>query len=143
MLYLVLVVLVAFSCKKTENEPENSQLWIKVSDAIPDFIVSFNSENVKSTGNTYVVTYTNKVFAPNLRIGTVTKNGTTETCVLVYDSKGETGEITFETTDHKVLTTKGFKSGEKRYIEVLCNSGGAFAVQDRDITILNEIIWVN
>ena len=140
---LVLVVFIVFSCKKTETEPENSQLWIKVSESVPDFTISFDSQNIKSTGNTYVVSYTNKIFAPNLKMGTVTDNGTTGTCVMVYDSKGETGEITFETADHKVLTTKGFKSGEIRCIEVMYNSGGAITVHDRDISILNVIIWVN
>jgi hypothetical protein len=142
MAYLVLVVLIIFSCKKTENEPESSQLWIKVSESVPDFIISFKSENVKST-DTYVVSYTNKIFAPTLKMGTVTDNGNIETWVLVYNSYSETAEITFETADHKLLTTKGFKSGEKRCIEVMCNSGGAIAVQDIDISILNEIIWVN
>jgi hypothetical protein len=76
-------------------------------------------------------------------MGTITVNGTTETWVLVHDANGETDEITFETSDHKALTTKGFKSGEKRCIEVMCNSGGAIAVQDIDISILNKIIWIN
>jgi len=143
MAYLVLVVLSVISCKKTENEPESSQLWIKVSESVPDFIISFKSENVKSSGNTYVVSYTNKIFVPNLKMGTVTANGNNETWVLVHDSYGETDEITFETTDHKVLTTKGFKSGEKRCIEVMCNSGGDIGVENRDISILYEIIWVN
>ena len=141
MAYLVLVVFIIFSCKKTENEPESSQLWIKVSESVPDFIFSFKSQNVKSSGNTEV-SYINKIFTPNLKMGTVTQNGTTETWVLVYNSYSETDEITFQTAD-KVITTKGFKSGEKRCIDITCNSGGAIAVQDRDISILNEIIWVN
>lgn len=138
-----MVVLIVFSCKKTENEPESSQLWIKVSESVPDFVISFKSQNTKSTGNTYVVSYTNKIFAPNLKMGTVTENGNTETWVLVHNSYNETAEIIFETEDNKVIATSGFKSGEKRCIEVMCNSGEAIAVQDRDISILNEIIWVN
>jgi len=141
--YLVLIVLFAFSCKKTGNDPENSQLWIKVNESVPDLLISFENQNVNSIGNTYVVSYTNKIFVPNLKMGTVTDNGKTETWVLVHDSYGGTDEITFETTDHKVFTTKGFKSGEKRCIEVMCNSGGTIAVQDIDISILDEIIWVN
>lgn len=140
--YLVLAVVIIFSCKKTENDPESSQLWIKASESVPDFTISFKSENVKSTGKTNVIYYTNKIFAPTLKMGTATDNGNTETWVLVHNSFGETDEITFQTTD-KVLTTKGFKSGEKRCIEVMSNSGGSIAVQDRDISILNVIIWVN
>ena len=143
MAYLVLVVFIILSCKKTENEPESSELWIKVSESVPDFMISFKSENFKSSGKTYEVSYTKKIFVPNLKMGTVTDNGNTETWVMVYNSYGETDEITFQTADNKVLTTKGFKSGEKRCIEVMYNSGGAIAVQDIDISILNVIIWVN
>jgi len=140
---LILFFLIVYSCKKAENEPENSQLWIKVSESVPDFLISFKSKNNKTAGNTYVVTYTNKIFVPNLKMGVVTDKGIIETWVLVHNSYVETDEIIFQTADQKVITTHGFKSGERRCIEVENSSAGTFSVADRDISILNEIIWVN
>ena len=143
---LILVILgLLFSCKKAETflDSENSQLWIKVSNSVTDFNVSFNSQVLKSTANNYSVSYINKIFTPNLKSVNITDNGSTETWVLVHKSSDQTDEIIFKLSDNKILKAKGFKTGEKRFIEVIQTNGGAFSTQDRDIEMINKIIWVD
>jgi len=142
LFYLTLLIFIVFSCKKTETEPEISQLWIKVGIEIPDFTVSFKSLNHKSAF-TYVVTYTNNEFCPNLKSGNVMENGNTETWVLVHNSYNQTDEIVFRFSDSKVLRTRGFKFGEKRFIEVVFDQSGVVSIEDRDISTINEIIWID
>jgi hypothetical protein len=73
----------------------------------------------------------------------ITDKGNTETWVLVYKSADQCGEITFKFSDNEEHKAKGFKKGEKRCIEVIKTIGGAFSTQDRDIEMINKIIWID
>ena len=140
-----MVIFIAFSCKKAETtiDPESSQLWIKVGNSIPDFEISFNRLALKSTANNCIVSYVNKIFTPNLKSVDITDNGNTSTWVMVHKSSDQTDEITFKFSDKLVLKTRGFKKGEKRFIEVIQTVNGTFSTQDHDITMVNKIIWVD
>ena len=142
---LIILLLSIFSCKKdgTTADSKSTQLWINVSNSIPDFDISFNSQVLKSTANNCSVSYINKIFTPNLKSVNITNKDSTKTWVLVHKSSDQTDEIIFKLSDDKILKAKGFKTGEKRFIEVIQTNGGAFSTQDRDIEMINKIIWVD
>ena len=142
-LVLVLVLSQFGSCGKkgTDLTSTPSQFWLKVSNDVPEFTLEFIGQDAKNYYNEYSVTYTNNVFSPNLR--TANDNVNKETWIMVYNSFDKTDEITLQFSgESKTYKAKGFGFGEKRFLEISCSSGGGINVQDRDITTINRIIYV-
>lgn len=144
--FLVLVIFIAFSCKKTVFPPDSgsSQLWIKVGQTIPDFRITMklqdNNNNNKMID--YIVSYTNKTFNPIIKTITVCGNNTHDTWVLVYKGFHRTDEITLQLADGKICNAKGFGFKEKRFLEILFNASGTINVVDRDISMIEKFIEV-
>lgn len=145
VLFLILVVVnaILFSCKKTEinNYPTNSQLWVKVSNSLPDCNIKFKYQDIKNRNYFYSVLYNGKVFSPNLN--TFTDSSNNETWVLVYKTIGRTDEIDIQLSKNStVYKARGFEYGENRFIEIKHTPDGSYYVEDRDITTINKIINV-
>jgi len=143
ILYLVLVVFIVFSCKKTDTNTDSSgsQLWIKVDAAVPDFDLTFKCGDVKSGGNVYAVSYADKTFNPNLKTVIVTEDDINDRWILVYTDFGQTDEITLQLASGKIYKAKGFRLHEKRLMEII--SSGTINIVDRDISIIERLIYVN
>ncbi|HEY3390413.1 MAG TPA: hypothetical protein VGK38_12615, partial [Prolixibacteraceae bacterium] len=110
LLFLGLVIFIAFSCKKTDTPTDSgsSQLWIKVDQTIPDFNITLKLQDDKNTTIIYTVSYSNKTFNPNLKSISVTDNNINDTWILVYSDFDRTDEITLQLSDGKTLKAKGF-----------------------------------
>ena len=141
---LVLVVFTVFSCKKTDSNTNSgsSQLWIKVDEGVPDFKISFKCGDEKG-GSDYTVSYTDKIFNPNLKTIDVTKNGVSDTWILVYNDFGQTDEIILQLKDGKIYKAKGFRLHEKRLMEIISSTNGTLSIVYRDISIIEKFIDVN
>ena len=145
VLFLILLIVpILFSaCKKTEinNYPESSQLWIKVSNSLPDCNIKFNYQDIKNRNYNYSALYKGKVFNPNL--STFTDTSINETWVLVYKSFARTDEIAIQLSENgNVYKARGFEYGENRFIEIIRNPNGTIGVEDRDVSTINKIILV-
>jgi hypothetical protein len=145
LLCLVLVIFLGFSCKKNDTNADSgsSQLWIKVDSAVPDFSITLKCLDINGTKKDYTVAYTDKKFDPNLKTITVVDNGNSDTWVLVYKDFDRADEIDLQTKDGIEHKAKGFEHKEKRLVEVISSVSGSFSVVDRDISIIEKLIWVN
>ena len=145
-LIFIIVILIFSSCKKTIiNETniftESSQLWVKVGSNVPNFTIKFICQNFNNNKKYYFVDYVDKVFNPNQKSFTDSTNN--ETWVLVYKSFDRTDEIVLQLQGGtNVYKAKGFEFGEKRFIDVSINTGGSVNIEDRDITTINKIIYI-
>jgi hypothetical protein len=142
-LVLALVLSLFGSCKKkgTDLSSTPSQLWLRVNNNVPEFSIEFIGQDAKNYFKDYSVTYSNNELSPNLR--TAIDNTKNETWVMVYKSLDKTDEISLQLSgETKIYKSKGFGHGEKRFVEISCNSGGVISVQDRDITTISKIIWI-
>jgi len=140
---LVLVLSQLGSCGKkgTDLSSSPAQFWLKVSNDVPEFTIQFVGQDAKNYFSNYAITYTNNSFSPNLK--TAIDNISKETWVMVYKSFDKTDEITLQFSgESKTYKAKGFGFGEKRFLEISCTSGGVINVQDRDITTINKIIYI-
>lgn len=146
--YYIVLVLVLLSCRKSEESVtniyyvENSQLWVNVDNSIPEFSMEFTSEDSKKNVYTYVVTYSNEVFAPTLRTRVILNNGIYETWVLVHNNFDKSNQIVVKTPDGKEYKTSGFEFQEKRLLYIKKNIHGAVNVTDADISIIESVIYV-
>lgn len=143
LLFILLVcVLTLFSsCKKNESGLNSapSQFWLKVSNDVPEFTIEFKGQDVKNNFKDYTINYSKQDFDPKLK--EVTDYTTDETWVLVYKDFDRTDEITLQLSgDSRQYKAKGFAHGEKRFVEVSCNSEGAINLIDHDITTITKII---
>jgi hypothetical protein len=140
ILFLFIIALLFFSCKKTaNNNPGSSQLWVKVSDSIPDFNMQFNCQGSDNRKSDYSVSYLGKVFNPNL--WTFTDISNNDKWVLVYKSSEGTDDLSVQLLGNgKVYKCKGLGSGEKRGIEIKVKPGGSVYVEVKDISIITKII---
>ena len=139
-LILVSVFTLLGSCKKNESGISSapSQFWLKVDNTVPEFTIEFKGQDAKNNVKDYTINYTNQDFDPKLK--KVTDFTTNETWVLVYKDFDQTDEITLQLSgDSKQYKAKGFSHGEKRFVEVSCNSG-VVNIIDRDITTITKII---
>jgi hypothetical protein len=142
-LVLALVLSLFSSCKRdgTDLSTTPSQLWLKVNNNVPEFSIEFIGQDAKNYFNSYSITYSNNELSPNLK--TTIDNTKNETWVMVYKSLDKTDEISIQFSgESKTYKSKGFGHGEKRFVEISCNSGGVITVQDRDITTITKIIWI-
>jgi len=142
LFYLLFVIFIAFSCKKTDTDSGSSQLWIKVDQTIPDFNITLKLQGNKNTTNDYIVSYTDKTLSPNLKSITVSDSNTNDSWVLVYRDFDRTDEITIQLKNGKEYKAIGFEHKEKRLIEVVPSINGSFSIMDRDISIIERFIYV-
>ena len=144
LLCLVLVIFIVFSCKKNDppTDSGSSQLWIKVDQAIPDFNITLKCTDINGTKKDYTVAYTDKNFDPNLKTITDKDNSNSSSWILVYDDFDRTDEISLQLKDGKIIKAKGFDYKEKRLIEVVSGVNGSYSVVDKDISIIEKIIYV-
>ncbi|MDP4292024.1 MAG: hypothetical protein Q8908_13155 [Bacteroidota bacterium] len=140
ILFLSIIVLLFFSCKKAaNNHPGSSQLWVKVSDSVPDLNINFNRKGFGTRKSDYSVSYLGKVFHPNLWTFTDVRNN--DKWVLVYKSYEGTDDLSVQLVGNgNVYLAQGLVPGEKRGIEIKVNSGGSVYVEDKDISIITQII---
>jgi hypothetical protein len=142
-LVLALVLSLFGSCKRegTDLSSTPAQLWLKVSNNVPEFSIEFIGQDAKNYFKSYSITYSNNELSPNLK--TAIDNTNYETWVMVYKALDKTDEISLQFSgETKTYKSKGFGHGEKRFVEISCNSGGIVTVQDRDITTISKIIWI-
>jgi len=143
LLILVIVITMLDSCKKKGSDLSStpSQLWLKVSNDVPEFSIDFIGKDSKNQLKNYFVTYTNNELSPNLK--TATDNINNETWVMVFKSLDKTDQITLQLSgESNTYKAKGFGYGEKRFVEISRKSSGSINVSDRDITTINVIVYV-
>ena len=146
-IYLVLI-LVLFSCQKSGDitniyYSNNSQLWINVDNSVPEFTLTFTSEDNKSNVFTYAVSYSNNVLNPTLRSKIVLNKGVYETWVLVHNNFDRSDKIVVKTADGKEYTTSGFEFQEKRLLYIKKNISGIINITDADISIVETVVYVD
>jgi hypothetical protein len=145
--YLVLALFIFLSCKKTNETniyySNNSQLWINVDNSVPEFKLTFTSEDNKSNVFTYVVSYSNDVLNPTLRSKVVLNKGVYETWVLVHNNFDRSDQIVVKTPDGKEYKTTGFEFQEKRLLYIKKNISGVVNITDADITIIETVVYVD
>jgi hypothetical protein len=142
---LVFVVSIIFSCKKADSDADsvNSELWVKVDKEVPDFIMKFRCGAFKKKENIYTVSYTDKTIIPNLKTIIVNENGIYNNWILVYTNFGRTDEIILQLANGKIYKAKGFEFREKRLIEIFSVSNDNIEIVDRDISIIEKLIYID
>jgi hypothetical protein len=142
---LIVLLLSILSCKKDSNQPDSgtSQLWLKVDQSVPDFTMTLKCADLKNTVRNYTIIWAKQTLNPNLKKVEVGSNDSSDSWVQVYKAFDRTEEITIELSNGKVYKTKGFEYKEKRVIEVVSTIPGSVNVIDRDISIIEKIIWVD
>lgn len=142
---LIFLLLMLFSCKKevVPSDSGSTQLWIKVGRSVPDFSISLKCASLQNKESVYTVSYQDQALNPNLKTASVNSQNNSEAWVMVYKDFDRTDEIELRLANGKVYKTKGFEYKEKRVIEVVATTGGAINVVDRDISIIEKLIWVD
>jgi hypothetical protein len=139
-LFWLLVPLLLFSCEKDELDTSNSELWLKVGSSIESLVVSFTGENAGDVQNSYVINYTMGAFDSEIKVAKDTRDG--EEWTLVHTSNEKSGEIVV-TSNNKQYKTTGFGFKEKRLLEITESLEGEITIHECDITMIEQIIWVN
>lgn len=143
-LFLFLISLF-FSCKKESIETNNNaELWLKVDNSIGSLNVSFVGTNANNEQHSYVIYYNNGVFSSTIKEAKDKDGGV---WVLINNSSEKSAEIVVTCDEgdddkDKEHKAKGFKPGEKRFIDVVLTLNGSFNVIDYDITTIGRTIYV-
>jgi hypothetical protein len=139
-LFWLCVLLLLFSCDKDELDASNSELWLKVGSSIESLVVSFTGENAGDVQNSYVINYNMGAFDSAIKVAKDTRDG--EEWTLVHTSNEKSGEIVV-TSNNKQYKTTGFGFKEKRLLEITESLEGEITIHECDITMIEQIIWVN
>jgi hypothetical protein len=134
-----LFCLLLFSCDKETTMPDNTELWLKVSNSVQSMEVSFIGEDSKCFESSYLINYNKGVFSSKLKIAQDKVDGQTWTLIHVSDEKSD--EIVVK-CNSKAYNTRGFRHLEKRFIEVICGSDQTITFKDHDISIIEKIIAI-
>ena len=138
---LILIFSVLFySCTDDNPELSNSELWIKVDDSIKEMTILFtiDQSNVESGSSIYIY-YKNGAFEYEVKKALDSQDN--KKWSLVYESLSKSSDIQFF-CQGKLFQTRGFDNREKRCIEIVSAFDGTYQIVDHDISILENIIYI-
>jgi archaellin len=135
----LLFISLFFSCKKEIILAKNTELWVKVGAGIDKLELSFVAIDTKNKQHFYDVKYSNGVF--NSAIKQVRDNRDGGVWTLVNVSQNQSHEI-MVSYNGKTYLTRGFYFGERRFLEIVLTLGGKVIINDNDISITDQEIYV-
>ena len=135
----LLFISLFFSCKKEIILANNTELWVKVGAGIDKLEISYYAVDTKNKCHFYDVKYSNGVYSPTIKQVRDNRDGGVWTLVNVSQNRSDEIMVSY---NGKVYLTRGFYFGERRFLEIVLTLGGEVIINDNDISITDQVIYV-